>query len=61
MILETAKLNRIRNVMSKKTGLMYTVKMVRRSDVSPKMDVFLIRETGNYVWRDSIRRNYQEI
>ena len=60
MILETAKLNRVKTVYSKATGEPVTVKFMTRSSYDPKMDVFLIRETGRCVWRDSLRRRYTE-
>ena len=61
MILQTAKLNRKNKVVSKKTNDVFTVKMVRRSQINPSMDVFLVMETSRYIWRDSIRRRYNEI
>lgn len=60
MILETAKLNRLNTIYSKTTGQPVTVKFMARSSVDPKMDVFLVRETGKFVWRDSLRRRYFE-
>ena len=44
-------------VVSKATGASYKVKLIYKSSLNTKMDVFMICG-GNVVWRDSLRRRY---
>ncbi len=51
------KVGKVAKVVSKVTGETFKVKMISKSVLTPKNDVFLI-SGKSVVWRDSIRRKY---
>ena len=53
------KVGKTAEVVSKITGETFNVRLLAKSELTPKMDLFII-SGRSVVWRDSIRRRYHE-
>ena len=55
---ETTRLNSKVVMFSKATASQSTFRLIFRSEVNSKRDVFVNQDTGSVVFRDSIRRKF---
>jgi len=54
------KVGKVAKVESKATGRILKVRLLAKSELTPKMDLFIVLGK-NVVWRDSLRRRYYEV
>jgi len=61
MFLQKVNLGKTVQVVSKRTGIQVSVRLIYRSSIDPKKDVFVLNGSASVVYRDSLRRNYKEL
>lgn len=60
-IREAKKVNEVADVVSKRTGEVYSARLLLKSDRGQINDLFLMQQSGHVISRQSIYRNYQSI